>query len=318
MAIAMIGCTQEDELVVDNQINTLQKRTFKVLCLGNSFTDGSMGYVPMILKNVAPDVNVTIGIAYIGGCSLQQHLANFREAPFDDGKKEYAPQSYEYRKSGNGAPWVIKRNVRLDAILADDEWDMVTFQQNGAQAYHEWSEVVYPYMSELLKMTEERLPGAKIGWILIHGAYCSSDAAFERNWRIAADNALKTAEAFNCVVFPYGTAVQNLRTTELKELGDGEAHNLNVDDGHLQEGIGCYCAALTNALTILELAGIEDEVDIMEDDTEISGATIKHWNVPGSHIGSGVIGMTEGNRYLAKQAALAAITNPYELWDRIP
>lgn len=314
LTVAMVSCSDDNDIVIEKSIGTMSKKSFRLLCFGNSFTEDAMGYVPMILKQLAPDVDVTIGIAYIGGCSLQQHLANFRGAAYVDGENVYMPQMYDYYKSESGDSWVTQHNKDIDSILADKEWDVVTFQQNGSQAHLEWSEVIEPYISELVELAYEKKNGIRFGWILIHGAYGASDAGFEYYWRGAANNAQMTADALDCIVFPYGTAVQNLRLSGLKSLGDGSAKNLTVDNGHLQEGVGCYCAALTNALTILRLAGVKD-VDAMIDFTEINEATIKYMNVPGRHLGSGVIGMTPENRYIAKLAALAAISSPYNLTD---
>lgn len=314
LTAAMVSCSDDNDIAMDNPAAVVPKKSLRLLCFGNSFTEDAISYVPMIVKQLAPDIDVTIGIAYIGGCSLQQHLANLRGKVYTDGEKVYLPQRYEYYKSENGAPWVMLRNKDADAILADNEWDVVTFQQNGAQAHCEWEQAIWPYISELVKLIDEKKNGIRFGWILIHGAYGASDAGFEYYWRGAANNAQMTADALDCIVFPYGTAVQNLRLSGLKSLGDGSAKNLTVDNGHLQEGIGCYCAALTNALTILRLAGVDD-VDIMDDFTEIDEATIRYMNIPGRHLGSGVIGMTPENRYLAKLAALAAISSPYNLTD---
>lgn len=314
LTAAMVSCSDDNDIAMDNPAAVAPKKSLRLLCFGNSFTEDAISYVPMIVKQLAPDIDVTIGIAYIGGCSLQQHLANLRGKVYTDGEKVYLPQRYEYYKSENCAPWVMLRNKDADAILADNEWDVVTFQQNGAQAHCEWAQAICPYISELVKLIDEKKNGIRLGWILIHGAYGASDAGFEYYWSGVANNARKTAEVLDCVVFPYGTAVQNLRLSGLKSLGDGSVKNLTVDNGHLQEGIGCYCAALTNALTILQLAGVDD-VDIMDDLTEIDEATIRYMNIPGPHLGSGVIGMTPENRYLAKLAAVAAISDPYNLTD---
>lgn len=293
------------------------RKSLKVLCFGNSFTEDSMGYVPMILKNIAPEVDVTIGIAYIGGCSLQQHLANLKSEAFNDGQTDYAPRLYTYHLSEDNGAWTTGYDKSAETILGDRKWDVVTFQQNGAQSYLEWAQVIWPYLKELFKLVARKTTTpVKCGWLLTQGAYGASDAGFEKYWRGTADNARKTAEATGCIIFPYGTAVQNLRKTDLRTLGDGSAHNLTVDNGHLQEGIGCYCAALTNALKILQLLGIE-KTGITGDDTEISEAAIAGMNVPGCHLGTGIIGMTADNRYLAQLAATVAIANPYCLTDII-
>ncbi|MDE6317212.1 MAG: DUF4886 domain-containing protein [Muribaculaceae bacterium] len=291
------------------------KKTLNLLCFGNSFTEDSMGYVPMILKRIAPEVEVTIGIAYLGGCSLQQHLANFRGRALTDAGTEYTPKRYTYYLNQQGMPWATQYDKSLDDILADKEWDVVTFQQNGSQSYLEWTDVIWPFISELVKLLAEKVTKpVKCGWLLTHGAYGASDAGFEKYWRGTADNAEKTENALGCIVFPYGTAVQNMRRTDLRTLGDGSAHNLTIDNGHLQEGIGCYGAALANAMKILQLVGV-DKTGILGDTTDITEASITAMNVPGRHLGTGIIGMTPENRIIAQRAAVAAIRNPYCLTD---
>ncbi|MBD5258477.1 MAG: DUF4886 domain-containing protein [Barnesiella sp.] len=291
------------------------KKTLNLLCFGNSFTEDSMGYVPMILKRIAPEVEVTIGIAYLGGCSLQQHLANFCGRALTDAGTEYTPKRYTYYLNQQGTPWATQYDKSLDDILADKEWDVVTFQQNGSQSYLEWTDVIWPFISELVKLLAEKVTKpVKCGWLLTHGAYGASDAGFEKYWRGTADNAEKTENALGCIVFPYGTAVQNMRRTELRTLGDGSAHNLTIDNGHLQEGIGCYGAALANAMKILQLVGV-DKTGILGDTTDITEASITAMNVPGRHLGTGIIGMTPENRIIAQRAAVAAIRNPYCLTD---
>ena len=54
-----------------------ETRSVKILCYGNSFTQDSMSYVPTILKQVCPQLDFVIAIAFIGGCPLAQHYANF-------------------------------------------------------------------------------------------------------------------------------------------------------------------------------------------------------------------------------------------------
>ena len=70
------------------------KKTIKLLCFGNSFSMDVLCYVPFVMKNIAPDVDLTIAIAYNGGSSLVQHMANFSNRDVVQNGVTYSPKVY--------------------------------------------------------------------------------------------------------------------------------------------------------------------------------------------------------------------------------
>ena len=296
--------------------NSLSKE-IKILCFGNSFTEDSMSYVPFILKNIAPEVNLTLGIAYIGGCSLVQHLANFTGENQKLEDDTYSPKTYTYYKSVNGSIWSTVNSQTVDDLLANENWDIITFQQNGNAAYLDWETYFAPFIyklhSSLFNKIGKRI---KIGWLLTHGSYFSDDDTALEHWRGTVDNSKKIMTLTgNSIIFPFGTAVQNLRTTSLKNIGDGSAHNLCVDNAHLQDGVGCMTAAYANSITILKCLGI-DYIGVIGENTRVDQEYITNNKIPSPNLGtSGVIGVTDFNVYLSQVAAECAIKNPYELTD---
>lgn len=294
----------------------VKQKELKVLCFGNSFTQDSMSYVPFILKNLAPNVKLTLGIAYIGGCTLAQHLANFtgKNQTVDD--KTYTPTTYIYYKSANSKAWTTLYSKTVDFLIADEDWDIITFQAEGAH-YADWDTYWAPFIFKLHKSLFDKINhNIKIGWILTHGTYAASDAGFLQSWQNCMANSKKILDMTGTsVIFPYGTAVQNLRTTSLKFIGDGTAHNLTVDNGHLQDGIGCMVAAYANTITILKCLGL-NKIGIIGEQTRVDSAFITNKKIPGAHLGtSGVVGVTDNNCYLAQVAAECAIKKPYEVTD---
>ena len=293
------------------------KKKIKILCFGNSFTQDSMSYVPMILKNMAPSVELTLGMAMIGGCPLVQHLASFTGENQTLDKVTYEPKNYSYSKSTNGEPWENLSSRTPDYMLADEEWDIITFQQNGAAAFKDWDTYFAPFIFKLHKSLFDKIAhNIKIGWLLTHGAYTSNDEGFLQNWQGTADNAKKMLGVTGTsILFPYGTAVQNLRSTSLKALGDGSAHNLTADNIHVQDGIGCMAAAYANAITILKSIGI-DKIGVIGETTRVDANFVTDNNVQGPNLGtSGVVGVTDNNCYLAQVAAECAVKKPYEVTD---
>ena len=301
---------------VEKNIGKVEKQ-LKILCFGNSFTQDSMSYVPTILKNIAPDVNLTIGMAVIGGCPLIQHLVNFTGASMELDGTTYNVTNYSYQKSVGGGAWSAV-NANVDTMIADEDWDIITFQQNGGTAAKDFDIYFAPYIYKLHKQVFNKMNGrnVKIGWILIHGTYANTSEKILEHYLGVVDNAKKVeSTTANSIVFPFGTAVQNIRTIEtINTLGDTKF--LLADGGHLQDGLGCLCAAYCNALKILECIGINN-VGVIGEPTRITIEFLDAINTQGRNLGESntVIGMIEQYVYLAQVAAHKAIQKPYEITD---
>lgn len=293
-----------------------KRKTVKILCFGNSLTQDSFGYIPFILKNVAPDVDVTIGIAYISGCTLQQHLANFLDKDTVLDGRTYSPKNYLFYKNVNAEPWSYI-SCDVSSILADEEWDIVTFQQNSGYSVRDYDRYHKPYINTLHELLLTELGrDVEIAWNLIHGANSASASTLLDNWCKVVENAKSVTENTNTtIVFPYGTAVQNLRT--LYFIDDvGDTGFLLADGGHLQDGLGCLCAAYANTLALLKAIGINN-VNIVGDNTRIDLSFVLKNKIPGTNLGESrtVVGINELNVYMAQVAAVKAVENPYQVTD---
>ena len=289
----------------------------KILCFGNSFTEDSMGYVPYIIKKIAPNLKLTLGLARIGGCPLAQHLASFTDTTQSIDGTDYQRAKYSYTKSTEGSPWVFVAAQYPDDIIKDDDWDIITFQQNGGASYKDYDTYYAPFIYKLHKSLFDKVSKpTKIGWLLTHGAYTENPSEAETRWEGTANNAKEIMKMTGTsILFPYGTAVQNLRTTSLKTIGDNGGGLFMGDIAHLQEGIGCLVAAYTNVLTILKIVGME-HIGIIGDSTRITSELLTEINMPGQNLGtSGVVGISDNNCYLAQVAATCAMKNPYEVTD---
>ena len=307
------------------------KRTIKTLHFGNSFTQDSFSYLPPILKEICPNLDFVIMIATIGSCSLARHCANFTgtaqtiDGVTYDGSDNYSCAVFTSDKSS----WEVK-SLNVDAILNYADWDVITFQQYSVQSSMDWDIYFKPFIYKIHKSIYSKVSNSqslstkrvKLGWLLTHSrSQNSSESAispdFPRTkqiWNGIVLNSTKMAEeTITDVIFPYGTAIQNLRTkTSLNALGDYKCAGLLQDGTHLQEGLPCLCAAYTNLLAILKLAGIEN-ISIVGDKVglSITDAWVTSINAPGTN--GNVIGITPDNVYLAQVAAIAAVKNPFEL-----
>ena len=63
-----------------------EKHTINILSIGNSGSQDSLAYVPFLMKHIAPDVNINIGIAMLSSSANANHVNNFNyfNTPYDE------------------------------------------------------------------------------------------------------------------------------------------------------------------------------------------------------------------------------------------
>ena len=291
------------------------KKSLKILYFGNSFTQDSVGYMPFILKGLDANIELTVGIAYTGGANLQRQCANILNQAIGN----VSPSNYTYyNKYTNGAEkWISSSNVSSATILADEEWDVVTFQQSSDLAASEFNTYIAPYIYKIEHYLSSyfHTKPIKIGWLLTQSRGNDSETRLS-NYNGVALTARKVMELTSSTfLIPYGTAVQNLRSIpSLDALGAGGG--MSYDGQHLQEGIGCLAAAYTHTLVCLQLLGIQNR-SILGENTRPNESWIIDKAIPlpnwdDSHT---VIGITDSNCYLAQMAANLAIKKMFEVTD---
>ena len=119
--------------------------TVKVLMVGNSFSVDAMAYVHEIAR--ADGINFVAGVLYYGGCTLEQHN------DFIFNRKNV----YTYYKNGI----TDEPDVTFWDVIADEDWDVVTFQNPSTVAglYDSW----FPYIPRFLSMMETLYPEIEVG-----------------------------------------------------------------------------------------------------------------------------------------------------------
>ena len=221
--------------VVSMTMNAQVGNIVKILAIGNSFSQDA---VEQYLHEIAAadGQDVIIGNMYIGGCSLAKHLVN---------AKENKP-AYKYRKIGLDGKKVETKNFTLEQALADEQWDYVSFQQQSGQSglYDTWM----ASLPELMEYVKARVP--KKTRFMIHQTWAydqDSDHKHFKNYdhdqsvmyyaivetvkKVSKETGIK-------MVIPAGTAVQNARTTILKD-------EITRDGYHMHKVNGRYTVACT-------------------------------------------------------------------------
>lgn len=216
--------------------------SFKLLAIGNSFSEDSMTYLYNIAKDQGFE-DVKIAIVYRGNTTLKNHYdwASANAA-------EYTYKYYNAEKQG----WDETPNYTILEGIKAEEWDMISLQQNSTYAgLPSYFDTVLDYLEEYIHKNKTN-PDCKLAYNVTwaypahstHEGFANynNDQMYMYN-RIceAAYQRIYSSFKFD-MVFPTGTAIQNARTSL---IGD----NLNRDEHHLNT-LGRYVAACTLFRTI--------------------------------------------------------------------
>ena len=214
---------------------TENEKVVKILAIGNSFSVDALEQHFYDLAK-AEGKTVVVGNLFIGGCSLQRHLDNaINDKP-----------AYSYRKICSDGQFVITNEVKLSTALTDELWDYISFQQQSGRSglYDTWEES----LPELIKYVKLRVSDDAV--MMIHQTWAydptSNQGGFKNynNDQMVMYNSIMSAvkkisrKTGIKVVVPCGSAIQNARTTMLKD-------SITRDGYHLHKTFGRYVAACT-------------------------------------------------------------------------
>lgn len=240
LSVIAVGCSQEEAIdypyteqittILDSNDQEQEPDTLSILAIGNSFSCDAIHYLSAIAEG--QNVGIIIGNLSIGGCSLEKHLKNIT-------KKNAI---YDYQKSTNTQGFY--RTKQTPAVgLYDEEWDIVSLQQNSAQSGIYRTHV--PYAQELKNILCHLLKDTvdfawHQTWAYAHNSTHEGFANYGYSqdfmFRSIARTSRRIATEIDAdMVFPVGTAIQYLRETE---VGD----SLCRDGFHLNE-LGRYTAS---------------------------------------------------------------------------
>lgn len=291
-----------DSILIDSLTVATDSMRLRILAVGNSYSRDAYSYVPYILSELVPGLNLDFTIMYYPGRPLKDQWRAYQS-----GKAEYQRDTYTTEQG----VWHTEKNMALKAELDSlREWDLVMFQQaSGSSPMYE---TYQPALNNLISTTRSLLPNAKIGWLLTPAhpdGYSKMPAATSTDmWQLICDavGMLMSDEDMDLII-PGGTAIQNARQTYLDSLGI--FGHMTADGLHLQDGIPCLIEAMTVAQSIINFYNIR---------TSISHCTLRptqQWaeerNIP--EMNGNVIEGTDDDYRLCKRIALTAVSNPYTL-----
>lgn len=209
------------------------QQPLRILAIGNSF---SADAIEEFLDDLAVEggLEIVVGNAFIGGCSLEKHWDN----------AENDLPVYSYRKIVNGRKSISKKT--LLQCIADEKWDYITFQQVSTlsgvlQSY-------FPSLTDLTDYVKRHAANPQLR-LAMHQTWAyprhSTKPAFDtyhkdqmEMYRAIVESVWAAADSVGIdLVIPSGTAIQNARTSILGDV-------FNRDGSHLN-ALGKYTVACT-------------------------------------------------------------------------
>lgn len=262
-------------------------REISILFIGNSLTQDAVSYVPLLLKELAPDLKFKFYIYYNGGYTLAQQLAQMNNS-----------QNCEiFSICENSISWTNQNNsVKMSSVLSNYTFDVVCLQE-----YFNYQESANVNAFNSIIEYIENNYGHPFKCITFFHQPKRDNAAviYERT---KAGNALLLKETIAEDMIASGMAIYRAMSTSLDELGD-QGH-LSPDGTHSQEGLPCMMQAYVTAMWILKQVGITMSVNNAS--AIVDNSNYSSINVPGPNLGSGVvIGTTEQVR-LSQKVAIKA------------
>jgi hypothetical protein len=204
------------------------KTPYRILAIGNSYSQDSMRYMrDILIANGADNNDIVIVNAYVGGQSLAGHAAN---------AKSDSP-AYERQSFGRRGEITSQYGVKLIDIIKSSDWDYITLQQASVSSGK--PDTYNDDLTYLINYVKENAtnPDVKIGWHMTwayQGTYADSSFDGYGKDQMTMYNAIVNTVQEKIVpvldfdfIIPTGTAVQNARTV----YGD----TLNSDGTHLND-----------------------------------------------------------------------------------
>ena len=209
-------------------------QNLNILMIGNSFADDTIFYAARVASSYG--INLNIYNSYIASCTIDQHYNNLLS-----GSSTYSMRSM------NDSEWDYENNVTLEYILNSHHWDVISFQQASSGVGRSSTYSNLDNLVNEVKLTIGYTPRFiwNLTWAYDHD-YCDSYDYFSyfNNNQLSMYDALidcyeTEVEPLNIFerIIPAGTAVQNMRTSYMKDT-------FTRDGKHMSSVHGRYLLAL--------------------------------------------------------------------------
>ena len=284
-----------DKKKLQKGVNANKKKA-NVLFIGNSLLQDAVAYLPLYMKELAPNVDLNFYLWYNSGYHLSQQLADFNN--------NVAADIFSVNV---GAGWMQHPDSKTMAqVLSEYEFDIVVIQEYFYYFYVN----NLPYTDNDLQVFFDT-----VTWIedhynkpfkvatFFHPPRLTDQATADASFTFEKDNIVKILQKTTVEsMLTSGIAIYRAMATSLDSLGD--TGHLSADNVHSQEGLPCMLTAWTSALWLMEEMGVPMSVNNVQ--TIVDSSNYASINVPGPNLGSGIVVGTTAQVRLAQQVAIKA------------
>ncbi len=292
----------------------IKKPNLKILDIGNSYTENATYYINSLLRSAGVTEAVQNHSHYIavrGGASFKSWYDCYNDA---DKTNRY----YITHKSGKPLStepsWTEVTEQTGDGcingeafrhLLNNTHWDLIIIHQASTYAadYDKWEKQESAgYLRELIRLVKETNPQATIGTYLVH-SYNTNNENYSKygtsldRWKACSEAVKSLKQNYGIdFVIPYGTAVQNLRSSSLQDN-----FQFSHDGTHLGRGLGCYVAS---CCYFQSLFAARYDVNIVGN---------PYNNISLSDAANGEVPVNTANALVAQKAALLAVCDMFKV-----
>lgn len=235
------------------------QKTLKVLAIGNSYSVDTLRYLYDIAHADGVE-RIILGNLYIGGCSLERHNENAKTGAAD----------YIYYKNTAGK-WEETPNATLLQGLRDEDWDVITLQQQSMNAGIPGS--FDTHLEELIDYVQanKKNPDCQLAWHMTwaypEGSTNENFAPFNYDRKTMYGAIVGSVQqkilphgAFS-ILIPSGTVLENGRACFGERFSRDLWHHLS-DFGQFMTGCMWY-SSLTGK-PLLELKFVPEGMELTE------------------------------------------------------
>ena len=292
----------------------LKKNELKILHIGNSYTDDQTYLLPKIARASGADLSgLHIYKTYRGSGSFRFWL-NIIHGEDSTGSYKITNVLGDDLPGVTAGSFKGNDSVPMLKLLTAVDWDIIVLQQSSAYStdYDSWfNSGLSGGLTELLQLLRTMQPNAAIGYTLIHSYWQGNAANKEKStllrWMHLSQTVTRFQQDYDIdFIIPYGTAVENLRSTSLNT-----AHDLTRDGTHLGHGLARYAAACAYYQSII---APRTGVSVLGNTARY--ACTRSDTTEGTIYPDGCVDVTRFNAPIAQRAACLAVN--YPKWNLNP
>ena len=267
----------------------LKKAELRVLDIGNSYTIDATSLLPLVAKASKSDLStICLYRCVRGSASFKSWVDIYNN---NDTTSTYSISKVLGDLSANvqTGKGEAGDGELFRKALTNETWDLIIIHQYSLYApyYSKWNNNNGAgYLDELISIIKKHQPNAELGFHLVHSYWSeysrnTEKSSFDR-WQLIANSTKSFCEDYGVdFVIPYGTAIQNLRTTSLNNEYDLTRDGIHCGYGLAQYTAACcYYEALIAPRNGISVVGNSARIDVSNKESEYPSVNVTDENAP--------------------------------------